>query len=136
MSIESDPGSWGFSFTSLQDWSRKLTLLPQPIDCKTKTYHDLVPHVFPRVKQVFSFYFEFSLVNEDVNLGSDFSVVITLVLDFRWHSVENCSILTRWFALTWYFLLELFLACEKNCSTDKNSFNSLRIVFIWKFRLE
>ena len=41
------------------------------------------PHVFPRVKQVFSFYFEFSLVNEDVNLGSDFSVVITLVLDFR-----------------------------------------------------
>ena len=41
------------------------------------------PHVFPRVKQVFSFYFEFSLVNEDVNLGSDFSVVITLVLGFR-----------------------------------------------------
>ena len=41
------------------------------------------PHVFPRVKQVFSFYFEFSLVNEDVNLGSDFSAVITLVLGFR-----------------------------------------------------
>ena len=34
------------------------------------------------IKQVFSFYFEFSLVNEDVNLGSDFSVVITLVLGF------------------------------------------------------
>ena len=136
MSIESDPGSWGFSFTSLQDWSRKVTLLPQPIDCKTKTYHDLVPPRFPARQAGFLLLLWVSLVNEDVNLGSDFSVVITLVLGFRWHSVENCSILTRWFALTWYFLLELFLACEKSCSTDKNSFNSLRIAFIWKFRLE
>ena len=42
--------SWS-CFTSLCDWSRKLTPLSQPIRFKPKTNRDLVTHVFPRFKQ-------------------------------------------------------------------------------------
>ena len=60
-----------FYFPSPCDWSKKLTLPSQPIRCKTKTNHDLVARVFPRFRHVACFYFEFSLVNDDVDLCSD-----------------------------------------------------------------
>ena len=40
-----------FWFTSRCDWSRKLASLFQPIRCKTKTNHDSVTRVFPRLRQ-------------------------------------------------------------------------------------
>ena len=66
--VKSFPGLHWFCFTSLCDWSRKLTPLSQPIRCKTKTKHDLLARVFPRFRmfgrflsfhwplQVFSFH--------------------------------------------------------------------------------
>lgn len=49
---ESDPGWLCFCFTSFCDWSRKLAPLSKPIRIKlTKTNHDVVTRVFPRVRQ-------------------------------------------------------------------------------------
>ena len=82
-----------FSFTLFCDWSRKLALQSQPIKCKTKNNNDLVTRVFPRIWEVACFYFESSLVNNHGNLLFWLTVVINLVLIFR-YSVEKCSIIS------------------------------------------
>ena len=54
---------FGFFFTTFCDWFKKLAPPAQPIRCKTKTNHDLVTHVFPRLLPVTCICFEFSLVH-------------------------------------------------------------------------
>ena len=65
------PGLHWFWFTMHCDWSRKLAPPSQPIRCKTKTNHDLVTHVFPRLSPVTCVYFEFLLAPSDIFLCSD-----------------------------------------------------------------
>ena len=48
MKDESDPESLRLCFTSLCDWSTKLTPLSQPIEGKTEINRALVARVFPR----------------------------------------------------------------------------------------
>ena len=71
LSVESNPGLHWFCFTTLCDWSRKLAPPSQPIRYKTKTNHDLVTRVFPRLRLVTCIYFRFSLVRSDIYLRSD-----------------------------------------------------------------
>ena len=54
--------------------SWKLASQSQPIQCKTKTNHDLVTRVFPRFKQVACFYSIFSLANNHGDLFSDWQL--------------------------------------------------------------
>ena len=70
LSIESYLGLPRFCFNSLCGWSSIVTPPSQPIKSRTKINSNLVSRVFPRFKQVASFYFEFSLVNDDVLIGS------------------------------------------------------------------
>ena len=50
-----------FCFTSLFDWSRKLSPLFKPIRCKSKTKHDLVTRVYPYFLALYAFLVVFSL---------------------------------------------------------------------------
>ena len=50
-----------FCFTSLFDWSRKLSQLFKPIRCKSKTKHDLVTRVYPYFPALYAFLVVFSL---------------------------------------------------------------------------
>ena len=54
-------------------WLVQKKLMPpsQPIKYKTKTNPNMITHVFPRFKQIVSFYFKFSLVEHAVNICSD-----------------------------------------------------------------
>ena len=52
LSVESYPGFHWFCLITLCDWSKNLAPLSQPIRCKTKTNHDLVTHVFTRLRPV------------------------------------------------------------------------------------
>ena len=53
-------GIASFLLNSLCDWSSKVAPPSQPIKSRTKINSNLVTRVFPRFKQVASFYFEFS----------------------------------------------------------------------------
>lgn len=59
----------------LCDWSQKPAPSSQPISCKTENNRNAVIRVFPRVKQLSCFCFEFSLADDNVNF----------VLIGRWH---------------------------------------------------
>ena len=63
-----------FLFSSLCDWSEKLTLFSQPIRCKTKTNFDLVACVFPRFRRFGRLYSEFLLALRSIFLSSDWSL--------------------------------------------------------------
>ena len=57
--------------------SKKLRPLSQPIRFKIETNNDdLVTRVFPRFWQATCFYFEFSLVSDDVNLCSQLKTAL------------------------------------------------------------
>ena len=58
-------------------------------DAKTKTNHNLVTQVFPRLRPATCVYFEFSLAPSETGIFL-LAVVITLVLDLR-HSIEKRS---------------------------------------------
>ena len=79
--------------------SRKLAPLFQPIRCKTKTNHELVTRVFPRLEQFGWFYFEFWL-----------AVMITLVLDLR-HSIEKPSSYDKPSIIIFSYILTGYLGC-------------------------
>lgn len=57
--------------TSLCDWFRKLVPPSKTNQIQTKTNSSLVTRVFPRLMLVVRFYFEFSLVDDNVNFFSD-----------------------------------------------------------------
>ena len=72
LKVKCNSGLLLFFGTSLCDCSKKLRLLSQPIRLKIEINNDdLITRVFPRFWQAACFYFEFSLVNDDVNLCSD-----------------------------------------------------------------
>ena len=50
-----------FYFTSLFDWSKKLSPLFKSIRCKSKTKHDLVTRVYPCFPALYAFLVVFSL---------------------------------------------------------------------------
>ena len=65
---------WLYGVIKIQDFGFALTCSaigpsrhPQPIRRKTKTNHDVVVRVFPHFLHFASFYFEFSLVNDEMN---------------------------------------------------------------------
>ena len=65
-----------FCFTTLCDWFRNLAPLSQPIRCKTKTNHDLVACVFPRLAPMTCICFNFSLVHCVVYVFCDWSMLL------------------------------------------------------------
>ena len=73
--------------TSLCDCSKKLRPLSQPIRLKIEINNDdLITRVFPRFWQAACFYFEFSLVNNDDKLCSDWPFWSLWVRSFDAHS--------------------------------------------------
>ena len=73
LSFESNGGLLWVCFTLICDWwsRKKLTPPSWPIKYKTKTNPNMATCVFPRLKQIASFYFKFSLVEHAVNICSD-----------------------------------------------------------------
>ena len=76
MSVESNPGLHWFCFTLFCDCVIGLIDWSQPIRCQTKTSRDLVTRVFPRLRPFTCIYFEFSLVPCDINLCSDWPLLL------------------------------------------------------------
>ena len=83
-----------FCFNSLSYWS--IAPSSQPIRRKTKTNHDVVVRVFPHFLHFASFYFEFSLVNDEMNHRQLWHVFCRLsfqrCLGCRWSSWLKCSV--------------------------------------------
>ena len=91
LSVESVPGLlWFYSLHSVIGSERNSHYSLDQSDGKLKPIPTLL-RVFPRFKQVACVYFEFPLVNEDVN-PFYWLVVTTLVLALR-SSIEICSTL-------------------------------------------
>ena len=77
LKVEYNSGLLLFFGTSLCDCSKKLRPLSQPIRFKIETNNDdPVTRVFPRFRQATCFYFEFSLVSDDVNLCSQLKTAL------------------------------------------------------------
>lgn len=78
LSIESNPSSLWYCFTSLCDWSRRLTPPSQPIRYNTKTNAALDTCVFQHFMHFACILFNFTFSNYDANHHSD------LVLSLLW----------------------------------------------------
>ena len=99
LSVKSYPRFYWFCFSSLCDWSRKLTPLSQPIKCKTKTNHDqerflschdLVTRVFPRFWQFF-----LTSSSHWFSKGSSHGTVMIILVLVLHQSIEKRSKLHR-----------------------------------------
>ena len=93
-SIECPQLLW-FCFTTLCDWSRNLAPPSQPIRCKTKTNHDLVTRVFPRLRPVTSIYFEVSLAPSEIVLCSDWPLWLHWFWFYDTQS-KSALIISKW----------------------------------------
>ena len=97
-------------FTSLCDWFRKLAQLSQPIRCKTKTNHDLVARVFPRLGSLVFALSSHWLLKVFSCLSIGCCDYLGLVLR---HSIEKRFVSFRWFFMdrsNRFFSLNFFSA--------------------------
>ena len=102
-----------FFGTSLCDCSKKLRPLSQPIRLKIEINNDdLITRVFPRFWQAACFYFEFSLVNNDDKLCSDWPLWSLWVWIFDTH-LKPALFFSRFFFLFRNKELALFLILKK-----------------------
>ena len=76
----------------LRDWSRRLSRhLLNKSYAKLKNNRDFFIHIFSHLKEFASFHYESLWATDDLDLSSDGSPEITLVLAFR-HSIQNFSV--------------------------------------------
>ena len=92
LSIKNDLGLLSVGFTSPCNCWKKFAPPSQPIKCKNKTDPNLFASVFSCVKLVASLFFQFSLVNNDVNPYSEWQ--LRLIWFWFFDTIKNCSIST------------------------------------------
>ena len=90
LSIKNDLGLLSVGFPSPCNCWKKFALPSQPIKCKNKTNPNLFASVFSCVKLVASLFFQFSLVNNDVNPYSEWQ--LRLIWFWFFDTIKNCSI--------------------------------------------